>query len=81
MKIIFIGAVKFFISRIKKNYLISLSLIITRGAGNEKHLIKGLMADHINVVATANLFNFIGNSQPDARSGIIFNNGNIAQWQ
>jgi len=40
-----------------------------------------LMADHINAVATANLFNFIGNGLPDARSGILFNNGNLAQWQ
>jgi len=60
---------------------ISMPLIIAGGAGNEKHLIKGLIIDQIDAVATANLFNFIGNGLPDARSGIIFNNGNIAQWQ
>jgi cyclase len=47
----------------------------------DKHLIKGLMIDQIDAVATANLFNFIGNGLPDARSGILFNNGNLAQWQ
>jgi cyclase len=47
----------------------------------DKHLIKGLMIDKIDAVATANLFNFIGNGLPDARSGILFNNGNLAQWQ
>ena len=65
--------------KIAKN--ISMPLIVAGGAGNEKHLIKGLMTDHIDAVATANLFNFIGNGLPDARRGIIFNNGNIAQWQ
>ena len=39
------------------------------------------MTNHIDAVATANLFNFIGNGLPDARRGIIFNNGNIAQWK
>jgi cyclase len=60
---------------------ISMPLIIAGGAGNEKHLIKGLMTDHIDAVATANLFNFIGNGLPNARSEIISNNGNIAQWK
>ena len=60
---------------------ISMPLIVAGGAGNEKHLIKGLMTNHIDAVATANLFNFIGNGLPDARRGIIFNNGNIAQWK
>ena len=32
-------------------------------------------------VGDKNLFNFIGNGLPDARRGIIFNNGNIAQWK
>ena len=60
---------------------ISMPLIVAGCAGNEKHLIKGLMTNHIDAVATANLFNFIGNGLPDARRGIIFNNGNIAQWK
>jgi len=60
---------------------ISIPLIISGGAGNEKHLIEGLMTDRIDAVATANLFNFIGNGLPDARRRIISNNGNLAQWQ
>jgi cyclase len=65
--------------KVAKN--ISIPLIIAGGAGNQKHLKKALMIDQIDAVATANLFNFMGNSLPDARSEIIFNNGNLAQWK
>ena len=60
---------------------ISIPLIIAGGAGNENHLLKGLMTDQIDAVATANLFNFIGNGLPRARQSIISNDGNIALWQ
>jgi len=60
---------------------ISMPLIIAGGAGNENHLLKGLMTDQIDAVATANLFNFIGNGLPRARQSIISNNGNLALWQ
>jgi cyclase len=64
--------------KVAKN--ISTPLIIAGGAGNEKHLMKGLMADQIDAVATANLFNFIGNGLPNARKEILSNDGNLAQW-
>lgn len=55
-------------------------LIIAGGAGNESHLIEGLEINHVNAVATANLFNFIGDGLPNARKKIIRNNQNIANW-
>jgi cyclase len=59
---------------------ISIPLIIAGGAGNGKHLFSGLKVDNIDAVATANLFNFIGNGLPKAREMIILNNGNLAIW-
>ncbi len=59
---------------------ISIPLIIAGGAGNEKHLMEGLKVNGIDAVATANLFNFVGNGLPEARKWIISNNGNIAQF-
>ncbi|AFV98012.1 hypothetical protein B649_08500 [Candidatus Sulfuricurvum sp. RIFRC-1] len=53
---------------------INTPLIIAGGAGNEKHLNEGLEMSGISAVATANLFNFIGDGLPQAR-GKIFNNG------
>ena len=49
-------------------------------AGNEKHLIDGLSLESVSAVATANLFNFIGNGLPNARKKIIEQNLNIARW-
>ena len=40
---------------------INLPLIIAGGAGNESHLFDGLALSSVSAVATANLFNFIGN--------------------
>jgi cyclase len=59
---------------------INVPLIIAGGAGNEIHLIEGLEINHVNAVATANLFNFIGDGLPNARKKIISNNQNIANW-
>jgi cyclase len=59
---------------------ISIPLIISGGAGNESHLLDGIMDADIDAVATANLFNFIGDGLPNARRKIILNKGNIAQW-
>ena len=40
---------------------INLPLIIAGGAGNESHLYDGLTLSSVSAVATANIFNFIGN--------------------
>lgn len=55
-------------------------LIIAGGAGNQKHLEEGLMMDTVSAVATANLFNFIGNGLPLARKRILASGLNIADW-
>ncbi|NQX55247.1 imidazole glycerol phosphate synthase subunit HisF [Pedobacter panaciterrae] len=59
---------------------INLPLIIAGGAGNEKHLIDGLKLSGVSAVATANLFNFIGDGLPIARKHIINSGENIANW-
>jgi cyclase len=56
-------------------------LIIAGGAGNESHLMEGLKRDKVDAVATANLFNFIGNGLTNARQKIIDENLNIARWK
>jgi cyclase len=66
------------IETVNKN--ISLPLIIAGGAGNENHLAHGLKIENVSAVATANLFNFIGNGLTNARSQIIAANENIANW-
>jgi len=60
---------------------IQIPLIISGGAGNERHLLSGLELKDVNAVATANLFNFIGDGLPKAREKIIKNNINIANWK
>jgi cyclase len=57
-----------------------LPLIIAGGAGNENHLAQGLKIENVGAVATANLFNFIGDGLPNARKQIINSNENIANW-
>jgi len=59
---------------------IKVPLIIVGGAGNESHLIQGLKREKVDAVATANLFNFVGNGLPNARKKIIEENLNIARW-
>lgn len=59
---------------------ISKPLIIAGGAGNESHLIEGLKMNSVSAVATANLFNFIGNGLPNARKKILDSGENLACW-
>lgn len=58
----------------------TLPLIIAGGAGNEMHLKQGLTIKNISAVATANLFNFIGDGLPNARLQLIESGENIANW-
>jgi cyclase len=64
----------------KINYETKIPLIIAGGAGNENHLSVGLKIDNVNAVATANLFNFMGDGLPNARKKIIELGLNIANW-
>ena len=54
-------------------------LIIAGGAGTKYHLQEGLK--FADAVATANLFNFIGDALPQAREMILENGGNLAKWK
>lgn len=62
------------------NKISCLPLIIAGGAGNENHLAQGLKIENVSAVATANLFNFIGDGLPNARNLILISNENIANW-
>jgi cyclase len=62
------------------NRITSLPLIIGGGAGNENHFKDGLLIDRVSAVATANLFNFIGDGLPRARKMLIENGNNLANW-
>ena len=59
---------------------IKIPLIIAGGAGNENHFQEGLKHISVSAVATANLFNFIGNGLPNARDMLLSNGENIANW-
>ena len=60
---------------------INVPLIIMGGAGNQQHLYDGLDNNNVNAVATANLFNFIGDGLPKAREWLIKNKVNISKWK
>ena len=60
---------------------INLPLIIAGGAGNESHLFDGLALSSVSAVATANLFNFIGNGLPNARQKILGQGINLSNWK
>ncbi len=62
------------------NSITSLPLIIAGGAGNESHLVHGLKIENVSAVATANLFNFIGDGLPKARKKVIESSINVANW-
>ena len=59
---------------------IKIPLIIAGGAGNESHFMDGLKYKNVSAVATANLFNFIGDGLPKARKQLIESGENLANW-
>ena len=60
---------------------VNVPLIIAGGAGNWHHLLEGLRHNKVDAVATANLFNFIGQGFPNARKQ-LFNSGiDLAKWE
>ncbi|MEX0333126.1 HisA/HisF-related TIM barrel protein [Vibrio tubiashii] len=61
--------------------LVKVPLIIMGGAGNETHLLEGLARKQVSAVATANLFNFIGNGLPNARKSLLNSGMNLARWE
>tara|TARA_R110002012_G_scaffold47399_1_gene124215 strand:- start:22963 stop:23730 length:768 start_codon:yes stop_codon:yes gene_type:complete len=57
-----------------------LPIIIAGGAGNFNHLLSGLERADVDAVATANLFNFVGNGLPSARSKLLEAGMDLARW-
>lgn len=66
------------LSEIKQN--IKLPVIMAGGVGNWHHLLEGLQHESIDAVATANLFNFIGQGFSRARARLLNNGINLVLW-
>jgi cyclase len=60
---------------------VKLPTIMAGGAGNWHHLIEGLRQDSVDAVATAHLFNFIGQGFPNARQQLLDNGMDLAKWK
>ena len=58
-------------------------LIFAGGVGNASHLIEGLKDNRVDAVATAHLFNFVGDGLKKARKNIEENEHSIelAKWK
>ena len=55
-------------------------VIIAGGAGKDAHLIEGLNDDRVDAVATAHLFNFVGDGLVNARNKLYKTGMNLAKW-
>ena len=55
-------------------------IILAGGAGKYEHFADALQDDRVNAVATANLFNFIGNGLEKSRNKLLSNGFNLAHW-
>ncbi len=58
----------------------STPLILMGGVGHGSHLSEGLRDDAVDAVATANLFNFIGDTFRDARDRVRSDGVTLATW-
>jgi cyclase len=56
-------------------------VILSGGAGNYKHFHEVFLKTNIQALATANLFNFIGNGLEFARSFLLNEGINRADWR
>ena len=60
---------------------LSIPLILAGGVGNASHLLEGLKSSKVDAVATAHLFNFIGDGLKKARQNILDKNVQLATWK
>lgn len=61
---------------------IDMPIIMAGGAGNEKHFIDAIQSsENIDAVATANLFNFIGDALPNSRKALMETTGKFAKFK
>lgn len=60
---------------------IRLPVIMAGGAGNESHFVEAIKScKNVDAVATANLFNFIGDALPNSRTALIQETGLFAKF-
>jgi cyclase len=59
---------------------ISKPVILVGGAGNATHLLEGLADSRVDAVATANLFNFVGDGLKLARNSLIRSGVALPMW-
>ena len=55
-------------------------IILAGGAGNASHIATGLADPRVDAVATAHLFNFIGDGLKQARSSLLLAGVELAKW-
>jgi cyclase len=60
---------------------LDIPLIVMGGAGNSSHFKEALAIDGVSSIATANLFNFIGDGLPLARGDLLRGSFNLAEWK
>jgi len=58
----------------------SIPLILAGGVGNVSHLVEGILDDRVDAVATAHLFNFVGDGLQRAREIMVQRGGDLAVW-
>jgi len=59
----------------------SIPLILAGGVGNAFHLLEGLKNSKVDAVATAHLFNFIGDGLKKARQNVLDKDIQLASWK
>ena len=59
---------------------VPIPVIIAGGAGQYHHLAEGLKDDRIDAVATAHLFNFVGDGLAKARFGLLEQGFSLGEW-
>jgi cyclase len=60
---------------------VSKPVILAGGAGNAMHLSAGLQDSRVDGVATANLFNFVGNGLKEARETLVSSGIVLPMWE
>jgi cyclase len=58
----------------------NLPVILAGGVGSARHLIEGFADPRVNAVATANLFNFVGDGLRRARESLQAEGAHLASW-
>ena len=59
---------------------LNLPTILAGGAGHSQHLINGLLDERVDAVATAHLFNFVGDGLKKARESVRLQDVDLANW-